>query len=100
MITRTAVNIVHAFIVAPLLIYVGLKCKDVPRPATYSLVALGIIALLYHLYGLVRDMRDKRVAELSEITKKEGFASCGNRKEPFASCGNRKEPFASCGNRK
>jgi hypothetical protein len=92
MMTRTAVNVIHAFVVAPLLIYVGLKCKDVPRPATISVLALGIIALVYHLYGLVRDVRDQRIAQMSEVTeKKEGFASCGaKRQEGFASCGARK----------
>lgn len=95
MMTRTAVNVVHAFIIAPLLIYVGAKCRDVPRPATISVLAIGIIALLYHLYALIKDVRDKRIAQMSE----EGFASCGAKpREQFASCGTKpREGFASCG---
>lgn len=46
------VNLIHALIVGPLLLYVGINKKDTPRPAFEMLLLVGFAALGYHLYEL------------------------------------------------
>lgn len=46
------VNLIHAFIVAPILLYIGMKKKDTPRPAYEMLLLVSFAALGYHLYEL------------------------------------------------
>jgi hypothetical protein len=47
------INLLHVFLVAPLLIYVGANEKNTPRPAYELLAIAGFGALGYHLYSLV-----------------------------------------------
>jgi hypothetical protein len=47
------VNLIHVFIIAPLLIYIGAKGKNTPRSAFEMLLLLGFAAFGYHLYYLV-----------------------------------------------
>lgn len=47
------INLLHVFIVAPLLIYVGANEKNTPRPAFELLTMTAFGALGYHLYNLV-----------------------------------------------
>ena len=47
------VNLIHVFLIAPLLIYMGIKQKNTPR-ATYEMLAMaGFAALGYHLYSII-----------------------------------------------
>jgi len=47
------VNLIHALIIAPLLIYIGWNARDTPRAAYEMLAMIGFAALGYHLYSLV-----------------------------------------------
>jgi len=47
------VNLMHVFIIAPLLIYIGAKGKNTPRPAFEMLLLTAFAAFGYHLYYLV-----------------------------------------------
>jgi hypothetical protein len=47
------VNLIHALVVAPLLIYIGWNARDTPRAAYEMLAMVGFAALGYHLYSLV-----------------------------------------------
>ncbi len=47
------VNLVHAMIVAPLLMYIGFKGRESPRYAYELLLMVAFAALGYHLYSLV-----------------------------------------------
>jgi hypothetical protein len=47
------VNLMHVLIIAPLLIYIGAKGKDTPRPAFEMLLLTAFAAFGYHLYYLV-----------------------------------------------
>jgi hypothetical protein len=47
------VNLMHVLIIAPLLIYIGAKGKNTPRPAFEMLLLTGFAAFGYHLYYLV-----------------------------------------------
>jgi hypothetical protein len=46
------VNLIHVLLVAPLLIYIGFKGEDTPRPAFELLLLLGFAAIGYHGYYL------------------------------------------------
>ncbi len=46
------VNILHALWIGPLLLYLGAKKKDAPRPAFELLLLTAFGALGYHLYEL------------------------------------------------
>lgn len=46
------INLVHVLWVGPLLLYIGAKKKDTPRPAYELLLLTGFAALGYHLYEL------------------------------------------------
>lgn len=46
------INLVHFLWVGPLLLYIGAKKKDAPRPAYELLLLTGFAALGYHLYEL------------------------------------------------
>jgi hypothetical protein len=46
------VNLIHVALVAPLLIYIGFKGEDTPRPAFELLLLLGFAAIGYHGYYL------------------------------------------------
>jgi hypothetical protein len=50
--TYAWVNLVHALIVGPLLLYIGAMKKDTPRAAYEGLLLVGFAALGYHLYEL------------------------------------------------
>lgn len=47
------VNLIHALVVAPLLIYIGARQRDTPR-AAYEMTAMLAFAVFgYHMYSLV-----------------------------------------------
>jgi hypothetical protein len=46
------VNLIHALWIGPLLMYIGARKKDAPRPAYELLLLTGFAALGYHLYEL------------------------------------------------
>jgi hypothetical protein len=46
------VNLIHALWVGPLLLYIGVKNKETPRPAYELLLLTTFAALGYHLYSL------------------------------------------------
>jgi len=50
------VNVIHALIVGPLLIYIGVKQKEAPRAAYEGLFLITFAALGYHLKGLAEDV--------------------------------------------
>jgi hypothetical protein len=47
------VNIIHALIIAPLIIYIGYYGKKTPRPAYEMLLMVAFAALGYHLKSLI-----------------------------------------------
>jgi hypothetical protein len=47
------VNVIHALIVGPLLLYIGANQFDTPRPAYELLLMTAFAALGYHFYSLV-----------------------------------------------
>lgn len=47
------VNLIHVLMVAPLLIYIGIKQKETPRPVYELLALVSFAALGYHMYSLV-----------------------------------------------
>lgn len=54
--TNTAgawVNLIHAILLAPLLLYIGRNQKTTPRAAYEMLAMAGFAALGYHLYNLI-----------------------------------------------
>ena len=57
------VNLLHIFLVAPLLLFIGSKGYDTPRWAFELLAMLGFASLGYHIYsiiGMVQDMGKKK----------------------------------------
>ena len=48
------INAIHAFLVAPLLLYIGYHKKETPRFAYELLLMAGFAAAGYHLFSLVR----------------------------------------------
>lgn len=48
------VNLIHTFMIAPLLMYIGFYGRDTPRPAYELLAMVGFAGLGYHLYSLVQ----------------------------------------------
>jgi hypothetical protein len=52
------VNLIHVLIVGPLLIYIGAKGKDTPRPAYEMLLMVAFAAGGYHLYSLIQQMNN------------------------------------------
>jgi lipoprotein signal peptidase len=53
----TWVNMIHALLVGPLLLYIGWHQKDTPRQAYEMLLLLAFGALGYHMFSLVRLLR-------------------------------------------
>ncbi len=51
------INAIHAFIIAPLLVYVGMKQKETVRGGYELLLMTGFAAFGYHLYSLVKEMQ-------------------------------------------
>lgn len=47
------VNVFHVLVIAPLLLYIGVKQKDTPQVAFDTTVMLGFAAFGYNLYKLV-----------------------------------------------
>lgn len=47
------VNLIHALWIGPLMLYIGAKKKETPRPAFELLLLTAFGALGYHLYELV-----------------------------------------------
>ncbi len=47
------INLIHALLVGPLLVYIGFLAKKTPRPAYEMLLIAGFGALGYHLSSLV-----------------------------------------------
>lgn len=47
------INLIHALIIAPLLIYIGVKGKETPRPAYEMLAMVAFAALGYHIYYFI-----------------------------------------------
>lgn len=47
------VNIIHTFIIAPLLIYIGFYGRDSPRSSYELLAMVGFAGLGYHLYSMI-----------------------------------------------
>lgn len=56
------INLLHIFLVAPLLLFIGSKGYDTPRWAFELLAMLGFASLGYHIYSIVNMAQ--------EITKK------------------------------
>lgn len=47
------VNVFHILVIAPLLLYIGVKQKDTPQVAFDTTIMLGFAAFGYNLYKLV-----------------------------------------------
>jgi hypothetical protein len=47
------VNLIHVFIIAPLIIYIGYQAKKTPRAAYELLGLVTFSALGYHLYNII-----------------------------------------------
>lgn len=47
------VNLIHAFIIAPLLLFIGFNGRETPRSAYELLAMVGFAGLGYHLYSLI-----------------------------------------------
>lgn len=47
------VNLIHALIVGPLLLYIGAQQRDTPRAAYEMTAMLGFAVFGYHMYSLV-----------------------------------------------
>ena len=47
------INVIHALIVAPLMIYIGYYGKKTPRPAYEMMLMVAFAALGYHLQSLI-----------------------------------------------
>ena len=47
------VNLIHALIIAPLIIYIGWNARDTPRAAYEMLAMVGFAAVGYHLYSMI-----------------------------------------------
>ena len=47
------INLIHMFLVAPLVLWIGYQGKKTERPFYEMLLLLGFSALGYHLYNLV-----------------------------------------------
>ena len=50
------VNLIHMFLVAPLLLWIGYHGKNTGRAAFEMLLMLAFTALGYNLYGLVLEL--------------------------------------------
>jgi hypothetical protein len=46
------VNLIHSLWIGPLLLYIGIKNKETPRPAYELLLLTTFAALGYHMYSL------------------------------------------------
>jgi hypothetical protein len=57
------VNLIHALLIGPLLIYIGAKGRDTPRWAYEVLLMFAFAAGGYHLYNLVQQMNNVRTDE-------------------------------------
>jgi hypothetical protein len=58
--TYLQVSLLHALVFAPLIIYVCLSCNYNARMA---LLAVGILALLYHGWGSIKILMKKKTSE-------------------------------------
>ncbi len=47
------VNLVHTFVIAPLLIYIGWNERNTPRAAYELLAMVGFAGIGYHIYSLI-----------------------------------------------
>lgn len=71
------INLVHALIVGPFLMYVGYKGKDAGDGAFYALLYVGCLVHFYHVYRLfvprkvVELYRDKQEPEPFELPRSE-----------------------------
>jgi threonine/homoserine/homoserine lactone efflux protein len=52
------VNLLHIFLVAPLLLFIGSKGYDTPRWAFELLAMLGFASLGYHIYSIIMMVQD------------------------------------------
>lgn len=50
------INVFHAALIAPLLIYIGYYGKKTPRPAYELLAMAGFAALGYHIYSMILEL--------------------------------------------
>lgn len=50
------VNVLHALLIAPLLVYIGYHGKDAPRSSYEMLLLLGFGAGGYHMFQLVKSL--------------------------------------------
>ena len=48
----TYIYILHALIIAPLFIYIGIKKSETNKMLLQSLLYLGIVVVLYHMYKI------------------------------------------------
>lgn len=64
--SNTLINWIHILIVGPLLLIVGLGKKSNPTALFHTLVVVGVVVVLYHLYRLIMTY------------KKEGFMRSNN----------------------
>jgi hypothetical protein len=47
------VNLLHALVIAPLLVYIGWNARDTPRAAYELLAMVGFAGIGYHIYSLI-----------------------------------------------
>ena len=50
------INLIHVFIIAPVILYIGFNGRNTPRAAFEILLLLGFSAFGYHLYYLVLEL--------------------------------------------
>lgn len=46
-------NLIHIFLISPLLLYIGFNKENTTRPYFEMLLMLGFLAISYHLYYLI-----------------------------------------------
>lgn len=51
------INVFHAALIAPLLIYIGYYGKKTPRPAYELLAMAGFAAFGYHIYSIILQLQ-------------------------------------------
>lgn len=61
------INVIHALVVAPLMIFIGSRGYDTPRWAFEILALLSFSAFGYHIYAIVLD-----VNEMTNVKKIQG----------------------------
>ena len=60
-------HIAHVFVIAPLLIYVGLAREDVPEHLFNALGVIGLVVLGYHTYRAYGKLKENKSAWINWI---------------------------------